>query len=556
VEAKVMVKKVILLSSALFGLLFLGLPGEDLSDASTQLEQAETCMKEGQYQQAEEIYQQIITDYPGTDYEFQAQKNLVILYVTWDKQPRAEAALQELIDNFYEYEGIATVVTHIANTYRKLEQHQGACEIYHYVVDNWPGDEHGMWSQMGLVISNISLSNDDVAKTAFEKLRTEYSGYEHISRAVCLVADTYHRIEKDREAREHYQYVLDSWPDDEFALWSQMGLTISNIRLGDYDAAEAAIEKLFIDFFEDERIPIAVCKVADEYRKFNKHEKACEHYRYVVDNCPDAEHALWSQMGLAISNIRLGDYDAVEASIEKLFIDFSQDERMAIACCLIGDEYRELQKHQQALVLYQYVVDNWPDAEHAMWSRANMGNINIQLGDFDTAQTTLGKLLSDFSEHPILPTAVAVIGDGYYNEALRADREGRVEQAKWYYRKAIVECERILTQLPETPYTTAEACYFLAVCHEQLDEHADAIDYYQMVVDNWPDFQYTWHALFRIGCGYETLKQRGLMAKSEADAIIKDVYEQLLETYPTCKVSKHARRWLSRHEPTNQGESR
>lgn len=543
-----MVKKVLLLSPVLFGLLLLELGGGASEDASAQLEQAETYQRQGQYEQAEEIYQQIVTDHPGSDYAFQAQKNLTILYVAWDKQPEAEAALQELIGSFSEHETIATAVTHVADAYRKLEKHQKACEIYGYVVGNWPGDEHGMWSQMGLVISSINLGNDDVAETALEKLLTEYSGYEHISRTVCLVADTYRRLENDRDARELYQYALGNWPNGEFALWSQMGLAISNIRLGDYDAAGPAADKLRADFSEDERIPIAVCMVADEYRKFNKHEKAREHYQYVVSNWPDAEHALWSQMGLAISNIRLDDYDAAWAIVENLFIDFLEDERMAIACCLIADEYRKLEKYGKALALYQYVVDGWPDAEHAMWSRANTSNINIGLGDFDAAQAILDELLTDFSGHPILPTAVAVIGDGYYNEALRMESEGLYEQARWYYQKAITECERIVTELPETPSTTAEACYFLAVCHERLGQYTNAIENYQTVVDKWPDYKYVWHALFRIGRGYEELKKSGLISESEADPIIKTVYEQLLEEYPNCKVTRHVRRRLSRYK--------
>lgn len=546
-----MVKKILLLSPVLFGLLLLQLTGESSQDAPAQLEQAETYQRQGQYEQAEEIYQQIVTDYPGTEYAFQAQKNITILYVAWDKQPQAEAALQKLVADFSEHKGIATAVTQVADTYRKLEKHLKACEIYQYVVDSWPEDEHGMWSQMGLVISNISLGNDEVAAAAFEKLLTDYFGYEHISRAVCLVADTYRRLEKDAAARELYQYALGNWPEAEFALWSQMGLAISNIRLDDYDAAGPAADKLLADFSEDERVPIAVCMVADEYRKFNKYRKSREHYQYVVSNWPDTEHALWSGMGLAISNIRLGDYDAGWSVVEKLFIDFLEDERMAIACCLIADEYRELEKHEIALALYQYVVDSWPDAEHAIWSRANMGNMNIRLGDFDAAQAILDKLLTDFTGHPILPTAVAVIGDGYYNEALRMESEGLYEQARWYYQKTIVECERILTQLPETPYTTAEACYFVAVCHERMGEYADAIGYYQSLVDNWPDFEYTWNALFRIGCGYERLKQSGHIPESEADAIITNVYEQLIEEYPACKVASHARYWLSRHKPTN-----
>ena len=106
-----------------------------------------------------------------------------------------------------------------------------------------------------------------------------------------------------------------------------------------------------------------------------------------------------------------------------------------------------------------------------------------------------------------------MIWQGYYSEALRIESEGVDVLPKWYYQKAIAECERILTQLPETPYTTAEACYFSAVCHERLGEYAEAIESYKRQVNKWPDYEYTWHAMFRIGCGYEKLKKTGLISE-------------------------------------------
>ncbi len=46
------------------------------ADVVAQLQQAETLTEAGQYRQAEQIYQQVAADYPGTDYAFAAQKGL------------------------------------------------------------------------------------------------------------------------------------------------------------------------------------------------------------------------------------------------------------------------------------------------------------------------------------------------------------------------------------------------------------------------------------------------------------------------------------------------
>ena len=179
-----------------------------LADVLAQFEQAQTYEEQRQYGQAEQIYQQIVTDHPGTDDALKAQKNLAILYVGWDRQPEAETALLELLGNFSQHEAIATVVTHVADTYRKFAKHASAGELYKYVIANWPQDEHAMWSQMGLAISNTCLADEQGAEAAFDKLCSEYSGHEPLGRAICLVADNYRRLERNEKASELYRRGL------------------------------------------------------------------------------------------------------------------------------------------------------------------------------------------------------------------------------------------------------------------------------------------------------------------------------------------------------------
>ncbi|MFQ6035175.1 MAG: tol-pal system YbgF family protein [Sedimentisphaerales bacterium] len=95
-------------------LLFLITAGQSLADVAAQFQQAEVHKKRGQYQQAEMIYQQIVTDYPSTDFALLAQKRLTILYIAWNKPPKADSALQQLLANFPRHKGIAKAVHDIA----------------------------------------------------------------------------------------------------------------------------------------------------------------------------------------------------------------------------------------------------------------------------------------------------------------------------------------------------------------------------------------------------------------------------------------------------------
>ena len=79
-----MAGKVFLTSSII--LLFAGITYPVFADVSAQLKEAETFQKNGDYGQAEAIYRQIVTDYPGTNDALEAQKQLTLIYIATDRQ--------------------------------------------------------------------------------------------------------------------------------------------------------------------------------------------------------------------------------------------------------------------------------------------------------------------------------------------------------------------------------------------------------------------------------------------------------------------------------------
>jgi len=121
-------------------LLFFGITDKALADAASELEQAEAYVKEGNYQQAEQLYQHIVTSYPGTEYAFQAQKGLTILYIVTDQQPQAEAAFQQLANSAVNEDiaaaikDVQTIIAACRNTRKNVTN---ITRLWQYVADNW-----------------------------------------------------------------------------------------------------------------------------------------------------------------------------------------------------------------------------------------------------------------------------------------------------------------------------------------------------------------------------------------------------------------------------------
>jgi tetratricopeptide (TPR) repeat protein len=167
----------------------------------------------------------------------------------------------------------------------------------------------------------------------------------------------------------------------------------------------------------------------------------------------------------------------------------------------------------------------------------------IALGDDANVLAVLDSLISDFNDHPGLTDAVFMIGEEYYNKALniKGDPNLPQAQAEEYYRKALAIWERIITELPDPNSTTiVHAYYFLAVCYRGLGNHEKAIEYFEKVVNSWPDYQYAWSAQCLIGECYEKLRDANALTESEANPLIERAYKAVIEKYPACSLVGHS----------------
>jgi len=257
-------KKTALIS--LTTLLFFVITGQYFADIPAQFKQARTYEEERQYEQAEQIYWQIATDHPGTDDALKAQKNLVCLYIADDNQPWAQAALEQLLADFATHERLPDTIHAIAEESSELGKAGQARQLYQSVLASDPASGQAIWLHMGLAISDILLGNDNAAWTSIETLLSGFTADERCAEAVGQVAFCYRKLEEYENARMLYQHVVDSWPNKPRAIFSQRGIVLVSIALGDDAEAEAATEKLLSQFLQDEHLPEVVFTIAETYR--------------------------------------------------------------------------------------------------------------------------------------------------------------------------------------------------------------------------------------------------------------------------------------------------
>jgi len=513
-------------------------------ELSAQFDQAETYQEQGRYAEAEQIYQSIIERYPLTDYHFEAQRQLTILYINWDKPAEAEAALQEFVRIYSNYAGVAEAVCEVFDRYREFNPGK-AIEIFQYALDTWPESDHAMWAQAGLVQSYLVLEDKAGAQAAIEKLLTGYSEDENIADIVIYIANEYWH--SNPQVLELYEYAISTWPDNKDAIWAQAGLIRANIVLGNDLNVPEAVDELLEQFSESEFIVEAVLSIAGGYYDVRKYENARQLYEYAISTWPDNKDAVWAGAGIIRANIDLGNDLNVPEVVDELRKQFYGSEFIAEAVFSIAGNYYDVGKYENALDLHQYTLNTFPDCrdEDVTRARARIIRANIALGDDTNTQEGLDELIAEFADSPGLPELILQIGGAYSMQARWRAMDGDTESEKASYQYAISVWERLLQEFPDSE-AVSHAYYFSARCYERLGKYDNAIEHFETVLRDWPGYQYAWNVQFLLGRCYGRLKEAGVISKVKVEAYteIRVVYEQLLQDYPNCPAARAAQDWL------------
>jgi tetratricopeptide (TPR) repeat protein len=399
-----------------------------------------------------------------------------------------------------------------------------------------------MWSQVEITYAHINGGDFAAADTACAQLMSLFSDQQSLPKEVYQLAEAYNKANRGDKAVELCRYIVERWPSSDHALWAQRDLTIRSIDADDELSAQAAVDKLLSDFSKHKGISQVIHAVAQHYERVKGNlEKALELHRYNVEHFSSDIYAMWSQVELVYSHIRDGNEAGADEAFGKLLTLFAEQPTLPKEIYQVGDEYAKALRYDKAELLYRYVIANWPGGEYEMWARTGIIKLDIYLGNDANVQPALDELIADFNDQPALPEAVFVVGEQYYNQAFSDMNEGLSAEAANNFQKTVAVWEKIIQQLPASAAYTPRFYYITAVVYSQeLSQYTKGIEHYQSIVDDWPDYEFAWHAQYFIGMYYERLLKSGGIEESDALQKIEQSYIAVVENYPDSKSAPHA----------------
>ncbi len=384
------------------------------------IEQAKALNKTAQ---AGQICQSLLAARPDQPQTLWLKMGAVLANVYGGNSPAVDAGVQDIVANDSTDQWAGEALAQIGWAYDKTGQYDKGRTVYEYVVDHWPDKPRVIYAHTALVRDCIRLSDKQAAQSRLQQLTSRYVQDTHLPNVLSEIARGYREAALYAEAKPVCQYVLDHYPDSDQCLWAQRDVILSDIGLGNREAAGAGVQKLLANYTKDGNLPWAINDIAKGYREARMYEQAKPVSQFLLDHYPNSDQRIWADRDILLCDVRLHNQDAAQTEFQKLISRYADNGYLPYVLVDISGQYRQTRMYSQARSTSQYVLDHYPDSDCCLWAQRDVVLSALALRDLDTADAEAQKLVSRFANRPDTFWAVSDIAEAN-------SRSGRHQQAR------------------------------------------------------------------------------------------------------------------------------
>jgi len=417
-----------------------------------------------------------------------------------------------------------------AKAYEAESNYVQAEAIYWSIVADYPGTDEAFQAQKNLAVLFITTGNYPAAQAEVDALIADFTGHQGLPQVIYDLANSWWYAAKFEESQKLFKYIVDNMPDSDLAIRAQGWVAGCDMKIGNYTAANQEIDTLMKDFADNPQLTRVIYKLAGQYWYAGRYEDSGRLYQSVLERDPESDLAVLAKGWITGLELILGDSISCQDFIETIKKGYAGQSQLVLGWILYFNAHGcwDVGKYKEARELYKYIADNLPESNRFMRAKACAAGADLILGNYAAAQQAIDSLITDFNDHPDLPTAVSYIEEGYYIRILEAESP----RSEDYYREPVEVWEKVTEKFPDFFYDDPDLYYFIADCYHHLGKYEKAIEYFQEVIDNFPQHEVAATAQFQIAQEYGSLRDAGLIPESEAILKIEQAYQAVVEKYP------------------------
>ena len=516
---------------ALFAILFcLAVPLSSLADATEDFNFAQGQLAFDDYFGAIDAFTEFIESHPGDERVATAYYRIGECQFRLEDYEATITAETVALEKFPDAPEAARGSHYLGRSYMEQKNFEAAHQAFTVATKG-----KGEVRELSMVLDGeclCEIKNYEAAAKIYGEFLETFKDSHHRSGIFYLYGWTLNELQRYEEAVKVFEDFIEAHPDHEFVAKARLSGFDALMALGQTDAAdrwlkpvvadnpdgEEAMIRLIWSLFKREDPEKAAAKsieFANKYPqskqyaavlynaaialyKLKKFEGAIDIFRRVQKDRPDCQEAQDMQFWLAMSLFETKQFDEAKALINALLENGElENEKVSSLIYTMAEALVAQGQPEQALPWFTRLVENYPEskyAENALYSRALAQQ---HTNDFEGAVTSISELLEKYPTTKLRGHANFAIGEYLYRleqykralpylQELAADGKPKViYRLGWtlfelgQYQASIEQFTRLTGADKEF---RSEALYMCGRGHENLEQSADAIPFYEQLV--------------------------------------------------------------------------
>jgi tol-pal system protein YbgF len=429
---------------------------------------AEAYYQKGDFEDAKEIYETIIKNYPESEAVFYAQDGMIWYYLQKGEYVTAFQKGQKLKESFAKkkLETIKMDVNRqyeIANGLFNQKKYAEALEVYERFIKDYPDNQfvpEGLYRE-GLCYYQLEYYREAI--DAWEKLSNTYKEHPCAIDALYKIADTYFRAQEYNTAIIIYQRIIKNYPKS------------SNIK-----DARLRIGQSYYNALDDEK---AIAEFQDFITAYPDDPKASDALSAIETSLSRQERKLLASPDSKEKNPATAVIDMLRGFITK----YPKSKLAPEMQFHLAQKYFDLEQYIQAVEEFSRIAINYSDSKYMPDSQYLLGESLYELGRYEESIMVYQRLAQNFPNHESIPAAMFHLGTSFYN----------LEQLE----DAVKVYQNLTQNYPNTEYTSA-ALFNTALCYKKMDKLDETATAYRTFCQKYPDDDMTNKALMELAAIY------------------------------------------------------
>jgi len=252
---------------------------------------------QGDYNTAITNFQQLITDFPDSEYADDAQYYIAWSYYNLASYEQAILEFEKIKNNYPNSEFIDDSQYYIACcNEKKLYYYVKALLQYYNFLDNYPDSEFADDAQLGIGDCCYAMKQYVSAIEGYQKVIDNYPQSPLLALAQYSIGQSYRKMAKYDKAIDAFEKVIDSYPDSDYSAPAQYYIAYSYYEYQNYNQSILEFQKVINNYSnstwpnDQERLiaPCAQYYIGWCYEKLEQWSLAIIAYQKVIDNYPDS----------------------------------------------------------------------------------------------------------------------------------------------------------------------------------------------------------------------------------------------------------------------------